>query len=151
MVNQWRNYGADEDLYEICVRGPRLPFGAPTLWNAVSLHFEGRNHCFKPTAVRYVTVFNLRYVKNVKFEHFRGAVSIVNTVKVNRFMSGRLLLIGQNQPMVNPSNFEDPFELRPRGNLPPPLSAALASTDVLFWKGSNFLIRSGYCTYPFCY
>ena len=42
-------------------------------------------------------------------------------------MSGRLSLIGQNQPMLNPSNFGGPFELGTRGNLPPPapLSAAL--------------------------
>ena len=76
MVNQWRNYGADEGLYEICVRGPRLLFGAPTLWNAVSLHFEGRNHCSNPTVVRYVTVFNLRFVKNIKLKHFRGPYQV---------------------------------------------------------------------------
>ena len=42
-------------------------------------------------------------------------------------MSGRLSLIGQNQPMLNPSNFGGPFELGARGNLPhvPSLSAAL--------------------------
>ena len=45
-------------------------------------------------------------------------------------MSGRLSLISQNQPMLNPSNFGGPFELGDRGNLPPPapLSAALAAT-----------------------
>ena len=42
------------------------------LWNAVSQHFEGSNHCSNPTAVRCVTVFNLRYIKNVKLKHFRG-------------------------------------------------------------------------------
>ena len=55
--------------------GPRPPFGAPTLWNAVSLHFEGNNYCSKPTAVRYVIVFNLRYVKNLKLKHFRRPLS----------------------------------------------------------------------------
>ena len=37
--------------------------------------FEGSNHCSNPTAVRYVIVFNLRYVKNVKLKHFRGSLS----------------------------------------------------------------------------
>ena len=55
--------------------GPRLPFGVPTLWNVDFLHFEVRNHCFNPTAVGYVIVFNLRYVKNVKLKHFRGPLS----------------------------------------------------------------------------
>ena len=33
-------------------------------------------------------------------------------------MSGRLSLIGQNQPMLNPSNFGGPFELGAWGNFP---------------------------------
>ena len=91
-VNQWCNYGADEGLYEICVRGPRPLFGAPTLWNAVSLHFEGSKHCSNPTAVRYVTVFNLRYVENIKLKHFRGPLSSRGPLASCRPLSAALVV-----------------------------------------------------------
>ena len=71
-------FGALDDVIRVISPrpwGPRPPFGAPTLWNAVSLHFESSNYCSNPTAVRYVTVYNLRYVKNVKLKHFRGPLS----------------------------------------------------------------------------
>ena len=66
-------FGALDDV--IYVISPRPPFGTPTLWNAVSLHFEGNNYCSNPTAVRYVTVFNLRYAKIVKLKRFKGSLS----------------------------------------------------------------------------
>ena len=84
-VGPWTKhwFGAlDDVIYVIsprpwgpCLWGPRPPFGAPTLWNFVSLRFKGSNYCSNPTAVRYVTVFNLRYAKNVKLKRFRGPLS----------------------------------------------------------------------------
>ena len=60
-------------------------------------------------------------------------------------MSGRLLLIGQNQPMLNSSNFGGPFELGPGAicpTCPPPLSAAL--THGKFWaQHGKFWARHG--------
>ena len=72
---KYRLGALDDVIYKPRPWGPRPPFGAPTLWNAVSLHFEDSNQCSNPTAVRYVTVSNLRYVKNVKLKHFRGPLS----------------------------------------------------------------------------
>ena len=66
-------FGALDDV--IYVISPRPPFGTPTLWNAVFLHFEGSNYCSNTTAVHYVTVFNLPFAKNVKLKRFRGPPS----------------------------------------------------------------------------